>query len=165
MNLKPTRQTAIENLNTFIEENLEEYSRLRNFDFGPDKRSNTSCLSPYITHGVINEKEVISKSLEKFSFSKNEKFIQELAWRDFWQQIWVSKGSLINKDLKRPQEDINDFKIRNVKLLSNRKKGLKFSINLVGFDGTLKLKSETLIPNNLFKIIDKMPMSQKVNVL
>ena len=59
MNLKPTRQTAIENLNTFIEENLEEYSRLRNFDFGPDKRSNTSCLSPYITHGVINEKEVI----------------------------------------------------------------------------------------------------------
>ena len=49
MNLKPTRQTAIENLNTFIEENLEEYSRLRNFDFGPDRRSNTSCLSPYIT--------------------------------------------------------------------------------------------------------------------
>ena len=52
-----------------------------------------------------------------------------------------------------------------MKLLSNRKKGLKFSIDLVGFDGTLKLKSETLIPNNLFKIIDKMPMSQKVNVL
>ena len=60
---------------------------------------------------------------------------------------------------------INDFKIRNVKLLANRKKGLKFNVNLVGFDGTLKLKSETLIPNNLFKIIDKMPMSQKVNVL
>ena len=60
---------------------------------------------------------------------------------------------------------INDFKIRNVKLLANRKKGLKFSIHLVGFDGTLKLKSETLIPNNLFEIIDKMPMSQKVNVL
>ena len=63
MNLKPTRQTAIENLNIFIEKNLEEYSRLRNFDFGPDKRSNTSCLSPYITHGVINEKEVIILSL------------------------------------------------------------------------------------------------------
>ena len=61
-------------------------------------------------------------------------------------------------------KNINDFKIRNVKLLANRKKGLKFSVNLVGFDGTLKLKSKTLIPNNLFKIIDKMPMSQKVNV-
>ena len=62
-------------------------------------------------------------------------------------------------------EHKNDFKIRNVKLLANRKKGLKFSVNLVGLDGTLKLKSEKLIPNNLFKIIDKMPMSQKVNVL
>ena len=60
---------------------------------------------------------------------------------------------------------INDFKIRNVNLLANKKKGLKFSVNLIGFDGTLKFKSETLIPNNLFKIIDKMPMSQKVNVL
>ena len=62
-------------------------------------------------------------------------------------------------------EHINDFKIRNVKLLANRKKGLKFSVNLVGFDGTLKLKSETLIPNNLFKIMVKMPTKQKVNVL
>ena len=60
---------------------------------------------------------------------------------------------------------INDFKIRNVKLLANRKKGLKFSVNLIGFDGTLKFKNETLIPENLFKIIDKMPISQKVNVL
>ena len=68
MNLKPTRQTAIENLNIFIEKNLGDYSKLRNFDFGPDKRSNTSCLSTYITHGVINEKEVITKSLKKFSF-------------------------------------------------------------------------------------------------
>ena len=60
---------------------------------------------------------------------------------------------------------INDFKIRNVKLLANRKRGLKFSVKLIGFDGTLKLKSEAFIPENLFKIIDKMPMSQKVNVL
>ena len=62
-------------------------------------------------------------------------------------------------------KNINDFKIRNVKLLANRKKGLTFSVNLIGFDGTLKLKSEALIPNNIFKIIDKMPMNQKVNVL
>ena len=42
---------------------------------------------------------------------------------------------------------INDFKIRNVKLfLANRKKGLKFSVNLIGFDGTLKFKSEETYP-------------------
>ena len=57
------------------------------------------------------------------------------------------------------------LKLKTVKLLANRKKGLKFSVNLIGLDGTLKLKSEALIPENLFKVIDKMPMSQKVNVL
>ena len=55
--------------------------------------------------------------------------------------------------------------MRNVKLLANKKKGLKFSVHLVVFDGTLKLKSEPLIPKNLFKIIAKMPISQKVNVI
>ncbi len=61
------------------------FSRLRNFDFGPDKRNNVSCLSPYVTHGVLNEIEIIKKSLAKFSFSKNEKFIQEVLWRTYWK--------------------------------------------------------------------------------
>ena len=68
-----------------VENNLGEYSTLRNFDFGPENRSNISCLSPYITHGIINENEVIKKSLSKFSFSKNEKFIQEVLWRTYWK--------------------------------------------------------------------------------
>ena len=76
---------AIDKLNIFIENNLSEYSKLRNFDFGPDNRSNISCLSPYITHGIVNELEVIDKSLKKFSFSKNEKFIQEVLWRVYWK--------------------------------------------------------------------------------
>ncbi len=113
MNLKPTRQIAIENLNTFVEKNLEEYSRLRNFDFGPNRRSNTSCLSPYITHGVINEKEVISKSLERFSFSKNEKFIQEVLWRTYWKG-WLELRSGVWDDylldLKRIKEEFKDNK-------------------------------------------------------
>ena len=49
MELKATRAAAIGNLENFVENNLGEYSTLRNFDFGPNKRSNTSCLSPYIT--------------------------------------------------------------------------------------------------------------------
>ena len=111
MNLKPTRQTAIENLNIFIEKNLGEYSKIRNFDFGPDRRSNTSCLSPYITHGVINEKEVIRKSLDKFSFSKNEKFIQEVLWRTYWKG-WMELRSGVWDDylldLKIIKEEFKD---------------------------------------------------------
>jgi len=80
-----SRAKAIDQLNNFIEQNLTDYSKLRNFDFGPDNRSNISCLSPYITHGIINELEVIDKSLKKFSFTKNEKFIQEVLWRVYWK--------------------------------------------------------------------------------
>src|SRR5210317_2294325 len=85
MNFNPSRAEALNHLNNFIENNLSEYSKLRNFDFGPANRSNISCLSPYITHGVINELEVIDKSLKKLPFSKVEKFIQEVLWRVYWK--------------------------------------------------------------------------------
>ena len=85
MNFETSRAKAIDKLNNFVEKNLSDYSRLRNFDFGPDKRGNVSCLSPYVTHGVLNEIEIIKKSLAKFSFSKNEKFIQEVLWRTYWK--------------------------------------------------------------------------------
>ena len=85
MNFETSRAKAIDKLNNFVEKNLSDYSRLRNFDFGPDKRDNVSCLSPYVTHGVLNEIEIIKKSLAKFSFSKNEKFIQEVLWRTYWK--------------------------------------------------------------------------------
>jgi deoxyribodipyrimidine photo-lyase len=85
MIFEASRAKAVDQLNNFIEQNLTDYSKLRNFDFGPDNRSNISCLSPYITHGTINELEVIGKSLKKFSFAKNEKFIQEVLWRVYWK--------------------------------------------------------------------------------
>jgi len=85
MIFEASRAKAVDQLNNFIEQNLLDYSKLRNFDFGPDNRSNISCLSPYITHGIINELEEVDKTLKKFSFAKNEKFIQEVLWRIYWK--------------------------------------------------------------------------------
>jgi len=85
MIFEASRAKAVDKLNNFVENNLSDYSKLRNFDFGPNNRTNISCLSPYITHGVINELELIDKSLKKFSFTKNEKFIQEVLWRVYWK--------------------------------------------------------------------------------
>ena len=85
MNFKPSKVFAVEKLENFIEKKLINYSKLRNFDYGPDDRSNISCLSPYISHGIISEKEIINKSLKKYSFIKNEKFIQEVLWRIYWK--------------------------------------------------------------------------------
>ncbi len=111
MNFVASRATAIEKLNQFAEKNLFEYSRLRNFDYGPDNRSNISCLSPYITHGVISEFEIIKKSLSKFSFSKNEKFIQEVLWRTYWKG-WLELRPNVWTDylneLKKIREEFKD---------------------------------------------------------
>ena len=111
MNFGTSRALAIENLNKFVDQNLFEYSKLRNFDFGPENKSNTSCLSPYITHGVINELEVIKKSLSKFSFTKNEKFIQEVLWRTYWKGwLELRPGVWIDylNDLKKISEEFKD---------------------------------------------------------
>ncbi len=40
---------------------------------------------PYVPHGLINEVEIINKSLKRLSFVKNEKFIQEVLWRVYWK--------------------------------------------------------------------------------
>ena len=111
MNFGTSRASAIENLNRFVDQNLFEYSKLRNFDYGPAKRSNISCLSPYITHGIISELEVIKKSLSKFSFSKNEKFIQEVLWRTYWKG-WLELRPNVWTDylneLKKIREEFKD---------------------------------------------------------
>jgi len=113
MLFEASRAKAIEKLNHFVENNLTDYSRLRNFDFGPEGRSNVSCLSPYITHGIISEKEIIKKSLDKFSFAKNEKFIQEVLWRTYWKGWLELRPNVWNDyliELKKIREDFKDNK-------------------------------------------------------
>jgi len=117
MNFETTRAKAVEKLDRFVERNLSDYSKLRNFDYGPEKRSNVSCLSPYITHGVLNEVEIIKKSLAKYSFNKNEKFIQEVLWRTYWKgwlelrpSVWSDYIISLNSIREKYKEDINYLK-------------------------------------------------------
>ncbi|MBT8190588.1 MAG: deoxyribodipyrimidine photolyase, partial [Bacteroidia bacterium] len=44
-------------------------------------------------------------------WNKTEKLVQELAWRDYWQQVWVAKKELIFSDLKQKQLDVDDYLI------------------------------------------------------
>ncbi|MDC0205451.1 DNA photolyase [Pelagibacteraceae bacterium] len=85
MNFLTTRTYAVKKLDDFIENNLLEYTRLRNFDFGIQNRKNISCISPYVSHGIISETEIINRVLKKHLFNKSEKFIQEVLWRVYWK--------------------------------------------------------------------------------
>ena len=85
MDFPNNRTDALKKLDNFIEKNLTEYTKLRNFDFGTKNRKNISCISPYATHGIISEIEIIKRTLKKHLFSKSEKFIQEVLWRIYWK--------------------------------------------------------------------------------
>ena len=111
MTIKPTRIEAKKNLTYFIEEKLINYSKLRNFKFDIDDKTTTSNLSPYITHGILSENEVIRESLKKHSYLTSEKFIQEVLWRIYWRgwlelrpQVW--KNYL--KNLKKLKDEFKD---------------------------------------------------------
>ena len=116
MIFKTTREQALQDLENYINKDIVNYSTQRNFDFGPSKRNNVSCLSPYISHRLITEYEVAKKVLSKFPYQKVEKYIQEIFWRVYWKgwlelrpQVWTD----FLEDLKGLKEDDNYKKAIN----------------------------------------------------
>ncbi len=99
-----TRSEAKKQLNYFIENKLASYSKLRNFVIDNKNKSTTSFLSPFITHGVLTESEIINESLKKLPFNKCEKFINEVLWRIYWRgwlelrpQLWTDYVNNLKK--------------------------------------------------------------------
>ena len=74
-------QQIIERINRI---NPIQYSKTRNFINGA-----VTYLSPYISRGVISVKQVMDAVLQKgYKPYQIEKFLQELAWREYFQRIW-----------------------------------------------------------------------------
>jgi deoxyribodipyrimidine photo-lyase len=87
-----------------------KYSSTRNYING-----SVTYLSPYISRGVISTKFILSEVLNRgYKPVQIEKFIQELAWRDYWQHLWIAKGDSINKDLKNKQTPVSNNSISKV---------------------------------------------------
>ena len=108
MQFVTSRSEALDKLNKYIENDISNYNSKRNFDFGVNNRSNVSCLSPYITHRLINEYETAKLVLKKYPFQKVDKFIQEIFWRVYWKgwlelrpKVWTD----FTEDLKNIKDD------------------------------------------------------------
>ena len=122
MQFEISRDGALKKLDNFINAELPNYNFKRNFDLGPEDKSNVSCLSPYISHRLITEYEVAKIVLAKFTYQKVEKYIQEIFWRVYWKgwlelrpQVW----SDFTEDLKALKEDDNYKRLLMVKLKLN----------------------------------------------
>jgi deoxyribodipyrimidine photo-lyase len=92
--ISPTRETALALLCDFLPK-VSDYASTRNYDI-PGQRS-VSGLSPFIRYRLIRESEVVEAVLEKHSYAKASKFIEEVAWRTYWKgylemrpDIWAS---------------------------------------------------------------------------
>ena len=80
------------------------YANSRNFTNGT-----VTFLSPYISRGVLSTRDVFDYLKTRgFSWADSEKLIQELAWRDYFQTVWMRLGPAINSDIKSTQ-----FPVRN----------------------------------------------------
>lgn len=83
------------------------YASSRNFKEGAVTR-----LSPYISRGVISTKQVYQHICRLgLSWASIEKLVQELAWRDYWQQVWIASGDKLNQDLRYTQEQVKHHEI------------------------------------------------------
>lgn len=110
-----TYTEIIERLNNI---NPIKYGATRNYI-----RGSVTYLSPYISRGIISTKFILSEILNRgYAPAEIEKFIQELAWRDYWQQIWITKGNAINKDIRHLQKPVINTGIPSA--IANAKTGI-----------------------------------------
>ena len=77
--------------------NPKDYAGSRNFIDG-----DITYLSPYISRGVISIKQLAGAMFAKgYTFSEMEKFIQQLAWREYFQRIWQQLEDDMFDDIRR----------------------------------------------------------------
>jgi deoxyribodipyrimidine photo-lyase len=91
------RRAALARLRAF---DLRDYNRTRNFL----NRNGVSALSMYIRHGVLSLAEVRDYVLSRFGQNADvAKFINELAWRAFWQLVYADLGERVHQDIEEPK--------------------------------------------------------------
>ena len=137
------RDEALSRLENFSNNNLGKYAANRNFDPGPENRNNTSLLSKYISHRIIDEQETIRSAYNKLPYKKIEKFVQEVFWRTYWKgwlemrpQVWDD----YNQDLNNLQNELNS---------SNYKEAIEGKTKIPCFnDWVLELKEFGYLHNH-----------------
>ena len=140
MNFITSRKEALDVLENYIEKDVLIYTAQRNFDFGPQNRKNISCLSPYITHRLISEFEILKKVLSKFPYLKVEKFVQEIFWRVYWKG-WLELRPKVWTDF------VEDLK--NIENSNEYEKAINGQTNIDCFNDWIKeLKDNNYLHNH-----------------
>lgn len=104
-NFETGSAVANESLIQFIEEELQDYDEARDIPF----KDGTSRLSHHLRTGEISIRTVFNRVNEAEESKGKETFIKELAWRDFYNMVYVANPEQKNKAIK-PEFDYISWK-------------------------------------------------------
>jgi deoxyribodipyrimidine photo-lyase len=100
-----------------------QYGKTRNYIDGA-----VTCLSPYISRGVISTRQILLIMLKKgYQIQQIESFVKELCWRDYFQRVGQHKD--LKTDIKHRQEPILNHGISSA--LLNAKTGIQAIDNAI----------------------------------
>lgn len=88
------RSQALKKLHSI---DIQSYSKNRNFLNGA-----VTHLSPYLRHGCLTLKETYDFVKKQFG-AQADKLVFQLAWRDYWNQVWRSQGDAIFSEIEPPK--------------------------------------------------------------
>ena len=78
-----------------------KYHSTRNYINGA-----VTSWSPYISRGFLSPVLVMEQLKEQHSYQEWIGFMQQMAWREYFQRVWQHQGDLILQDLKSLQTDV-----------------------------------------------------------
>ena len=96
------RTAGLQRLRVF---NVERYASDRN-DVGT--KAGASRMAPYLRHGCVTLPEAKQDAVDKIGVPAATKWVQELAWRQFWQLQYERDGSRIFEPMEQPKVPIKE---------------------------------------------------------
>ncbi|NKW78354.1 deoxyribodipyrimidine photolyase [Rhodobacteraceae bacterium R_SAG7] len=107
-----TRAEALLRMEAFTPRMGLNYATFRNHDYGPQRQSAVSMLSPYLRRRLLTEPEVIAAALAAHGPQEADKFVQEVLWRSYFKgwmerrpEVWANYITGRDADFVALEED------------------------------------------------------------
>jgi len=95
----------------FLSKKIKDYGSRRNYDYGPNGDNYVSKISPFISHRVLFEYQLIKDVKSNFQGNQVNKFIEEVYWRIYWKGVLENKPCIWENFISKNVEnyDLNIY--------------------------------------------------------
>ena len=113
--LQANRSFGLDILKKFIPAMGRHYKENRNYDLGPENSSCVSRLSPFVSHRMLLEEELVEACLKEHAPYEAEKFIDEVCWRTYWKG-WLEQRPSVWDDYTSSLQELKVHQTNGRKL-------------------------------------------------